>query len=337
MKSPKNALSTKIKKLAISRSDAIGDVILTIPLAGYLKEEFPETEIIFIARAYTKAILEKSKSIDRVVLDTDFAEYLKSDKPDAIIMVFPDKRISELAKKYKVKYRIGTSHRWWHWLHCNLRVDFTRKRSEKHEAQLNFELLKGIGIDFEPKMEDLPKWFGFTRNESLNKGKVKLIFHPKSRGSARDWPLANYKKLASLLPEEQFEMHITGTDAESEIILNEDPEFFSNGRFVNHMGKFSLGELFDFINESHGIVACSTGPLHIASALGKYALGLYPPIRPMHPGRWAPLGENAHTLTGKTSCDSCPKPAECACMLAITPEKVAERIISHFNSRDLPR
>ncbi len=32
----------------------------------------------------------------------------------------------------------------------------------------------------------------------------------------------------------------------------------------------------------------STGPLHLAAALGVPTLGLYPPVRTMHPDRWGP-------------------------------------------------
>ncbi|NLF41723.1 MAG: glycosyltransferase family 9 protein, partial [Bacteroidales bacterium] len=44
--------------LIISRTDAIGDVILTLPLASYLKSLEPGRKIIFLGRNYTKAIIE---------------------------------------------------------------------------------------------------------------------------------------------------------------------------------------------------------------------------------------------------------------------------------------
>ncbi len=325
----------KIKRIAISRTDAIGDVILTIPLCGYLKKLYPTIQIDFIAKDYTKSILTKSRNIDRVILKDQIDDYFKNTKPDVIIMVFPDKLISGLAKDYKIPFRIGTSHRWWHWLHLNYRVDFSRKNSDLHEAQLNFELLKGIGIDYLPKLTEIPSFYGFDTIEISKSAKIRLIFHPKSRGSARDWPLKNYKKLASLLDPDKYIISITGTEAEKEIILSEDPDFFSNNCMENHLGKYSLEELIEFISKSDGLIACSTGPLHIAAALEKFALGLYPPIRPMHPGRWAPLGKNALAVTGKEQCFNCPVPANCECMSAIQSEMIANSITSHFNSRDL--
>ena len=54
------------KKIVISRTDSIGDVALTLPLAGILKEKFPNTKIIFLGNTYTKPILECCQNIDEI-------------------------------------------------------------------------------------------------------------------------------------------------------------------------------------------------------------------------------------------------------------------------------
>jgi heptosyltransferase-3 len=83
-------------------------------------------------------------------------------------------------------------------------------------------------------------------------------------------------------------------------------------------GKLSLPEFITFINLCDGIVAASTGPLHIAGALGKIALGLYPPIQPMDPLRWAPIGLKADFIVLDKNCNFCrTKPDACLCMQKI--------------------
>lgn len=322
--------SKKIQRVCISRTDAIGDVILTLPLAKYLADNYPETKVDFLAAPYTMDIISRANYLDQKVAKTKANEYFESFKPDAIIMVFPDKEISELAKKQKIKFRVGTSHRWWHWLHLNKRVDFSRKNSELHEAQLNFKLLAPFGIDIVPELGSIRNYLGPSK-EYDSKQKIQLIFHPKSKGSARDWPLENYKKTAELLDKERFEINITGTEKERDLILEEMPDFFSSNRMLDKTGQFSLSELVDFIDQSDGLLACSTGPLHIAAALNKFSLGLYPPLKPMHPGRWAPLGENAYTITGKESCLGCKDVKNCDCMNSISADIVAKSVTSHFD------
>jgi heptosyltransferase-3 len=61
---------------------------------------------------------------------------------------------------------------------------------------------------------------------------------------------------------------------------------------INLTGKLSLQQFIAFINHCDVLIAASTGPLHIASALGKKAIGLFAPMRPIHPGRWKPIGVN---------------------------------------------
>ena len=42
----------------ISRPDAIGDVVLTLPMAGRLKQLFPGCRVLLLGRNYTRAVAE---------------------------------------------------------------------------------------------------------------------------------------------------------------------------------------------------------------------------------------------------------------------------------------
>lgn len=54
-----------------------------------------------------------------------------------------------------------------------------------------------------------------------------------------------------------------------------------------------------------------------APALGIHAIGLYAPMRPRHPGRWAPVGAHTHALVFDPSCERCRKRLDCNCIQAI--------------------
>ena len=56
------------QKIIISRTDSIGDVILTLPLAGYLKQCFPQTKIVFFGKSYTKAVVDACKYVDEIIV-----------------------------------------------------------------------------------------------------------------------------------------------------------------------------------------------------------------------------------------------------------------------------
>ncbi|MCB0778620.1 MAG: hypothetical protein KDC03_03595, partial [Flavobacteriales bacterium] len=82
-------------------------------------------------------------------------------------------------------------------------------------------------------------------------------------------------------------------------------------------------QLIALIGASDALVAASTGPLHIAAASGKRAIGLFAPRRPIHPGRWAPLGPDAHALVHDPDCPTCASGRPCDCITRIGPEQVA--------------
>ena len=54
------------KKIVISRTDSIGDVVLTLPLAGILRERFPTAKIIFLGNTYTKPIIQCCEDVDEI-------------------------------------------------------------------------------------------------------------------------------------------------------------------------------------------------------------------------------------------------------------------------------
>ena len=332
-----------ITKLLISRTDGIGDVVLTLPLAGLIKAQHPDLHIAFLGQPYTRAVIEACGFIDEFIDWQQISELLPDDQVialrqenfDAIIHVFPRKGIAQLAKKAGIPCRIGTTGRLFHWFTCNRLVFLTRRRSRLHEAQLNVKLGKRLIKSDEISEKEISQLYGLNRVEmlpetllhQLSSDKFNLILHPKSKGSAREWGSVNFAALSAMLPREKYNIIITGTQQEGELLRKED--FFAKaGDVLDLTGRMSLAEMISFIHASDGLVAASTGPLHLAAALGKVALGLYPPLRPMHPGRWKPLGKHAGFLVAEKECEACRHSGSCACMLSITSQQVKNKLDS---------
>ena len=330
-----------IRNILLSHTDNIINVILTLPTAGLLKKHFPDAKIYFLGKSYTKPVIEACAHIDGFLdraslMRKGGMKRLKSLGFDAIVHVFPDKEVARLASRAGIPVRIGTNHRLFHLLYCNKLVNLGRKNSTLHEAVLNMKLLKPLGIENLPELNEIPELYGIRPSAAAMKEKAvgdrfSILLHPKSKGSAREWPLQHYLELAQSLPSEQFQLYITGTLEEGERTREECPELFDYAKDMT--GKFTLSELVDFIAAADAMVACSTGPLHLAAALGKYVVGIYPPLRPMHPGRWAPIGKHAVFLAeNQPKCTLCKKTGDCACIRAITPEQVKNYLDKFYSS-----
>lgn len=318
--------------IVISRTDSIGDVMLTLPMAGLLKHHFPGVWITFIGRSYTSPILQRCAHVDRVLTleelaAVDGAVALKELHADALVHVFPRREIARWAKAAGIPMRIGTSHRWWHWLGCTHRVAFSRRRSLLHEAQLNLKLLRPLMEVPDASPDQLAKWSGFAppppddRLRSwLAADRCTVILHPGSKGSAAEWGLAHFASLIRLLSAGPFTVIVTGTAAEAEHYRSTLPLDLPG--VIDAGGVLDLPALVALIGASDALVAASTGPLHIAAACGIRAIGLYAPRRPIHPGRWAPIGRDAHALVHDPACADCAAGRSCACIQRIGAHRV---------------
>jgi ADP-heptose:LPS heptosyltransferase len=321
-----------MRKMIISRTDAIGDVVLTLPVAGVLRSLYPDAQIYFLGRSYTEEVVSACIHVDKFLNWDEWkklpvqgaADAMAATGADTIIHVFPDPSIARLARRAGVRERIGTTNRLYHWLTCNRLVRLSRRHSPLHEAQLNLRLLEPLGAKKEYTWEEIGACYGLSRLQPLppaiaalpDPGKFNLVLHPTSRGSAREWGLDNFRQLIQELPREGFRIFVTGTAGDGALLR---PLFDQFPFLTDLTGRLSLGQLISFLSRMDGLVAASTGPLHLAAALGIHALGIYPPIRPMHPGRWAPIGANVKIFVKQGECEACRQSGNCTCMREIAP------------------
>jgi heptosyltransferase III len=323
-----------MKRILISRTDSIGDVALTLPMCQALKNKYPDVEIIFIGKNYTRPVVNCFGAVDAFwdideLLNQPLATQLQQLQADCIIHVFPNKKLSFLAKKAKIPMRIGTSHRVFHLFTCNERPNFTRKNSTFHESQLNFHLLAPFGIteipsfqqiqelvQFQAIQTELPTWLPLSKENAV-------ILHPKSKGSALEWPLDKYMELASQLADSGKTVCFTGTEQEGMQFRKFIPV---HERIIDSTGKLSLAQLITLISRSNALVACSTGPYHIAGLSGIHAIGLFSMRRPIDPGRWHAIGPKAEFLVFDQTCETCKKGKHCTCIENIEVSTVLEVI-----------
>lgn len=323
-------------RILICRTDNIGDVVLTLPLAGYLKTRFPQARIDLLCRAYVAPAMRHSRFLDRVITLEEAGEpsaFFEAGGYDTVIFAFPDRRLAKAAKRARVPERVGTSHRLYHWFTCNRLAHFSRVKSNLHEAQLNFLLLKPLGIGHVPQLDEMPPLYGLEAprrpavDALLQAGKHHFILHPKSNGSGREWPLDHFTALArELSGDPEIRLFVTGSAAEGALIAQQAPELLALANVDNVCGKLDLDGLLALIGACDGLVASSTGPLHLSAAVGTRTLGLFPPIKPLDPGRWGPLGTRAEVICAGQPCAGCKDTATCTCMGSITPQQVAARL-----------
>lgn len=322
-----------MKHFLLSRTDNIGDVVLSLPLAGLLKQAFPGCTIGFLGKAYTRPVIESCPFVDYFLSEADFLEMKPGQHPiEVLIHIFPNRKVADHGRKLGIPMRIGTSRRWFHWLTCTHRVNLSRRHSPLHEAQLNARLLEPLVGKKDFSLPELTQALSLSQHpvaepETLSflvAGKKAVVFHPKSKGSAREWGLDNFSRLADMLSQKpDVQVYVSGSQEEGEQMRD---WISAHPSVISLCGKLSLGQFIAFLSHSEGLVAASTGPLHIASALGIKAIGLFAPMDPIFPQRWAPLGPQAKVLVKEKGCEDCRKGGACACILSLEAVEVKKAL-----------
>jgi ADP-heptose:LPS heptosyltransferase len=155
-----------------------------------------------------------------------------------------------------------------------------------------------------------------------------VVLHPGSGGSADRWPIKKFIQLYAMLKKRGLQVVMSGSADEGAAIENAAKNLNVS---LNHIaGETDLRALAAVLSLARTVVANSTGPLHLAVAVGTKVVGLYPSRRIMSPVRWGPLGEG-HRVIQPQSLDE-ESSDQLIRMDTIPVERVAGEVMAVYNS-----
>jgi heptosyltransferase III len=292
-------------RFLVSRTDRLGDLILALPFVESLKARYPDCQVDVLASLYASPILENNKCIDGIVrvqndqlagsrhYRKDLERRLKRAGYKVVVVLYPERNISALLYRVGIEHRLGTAGRF-HSVFFNHRLLHSRKANKKHESEYNLDFLKYFadGPTFTtPSVFPTDKEVRNARRIVQRAG-IKgsfIVVHPGSGGSAERWPMDQFLQAAARLGADNYDVLVTGSEEEGVAIGARAKEL---GITINSIaGQTDLRTLAAVLTQARSMVANSTGPLHLAVAVGTKVVGLYPGVRIMSPVRWGPLGK----------------------------------------------
>ncbi len=313
----------------ISRTDAIGDVCLTLASIGWLKSLHPDWRITLLVKAYAAPVAQACHWVDQVAVlpeqmnKDELSVWLRELQADHIIHVFPNRRIAAAAKQAGIRKRSGVWGRIYHWFNCNQHVWMSRARSTHHEAYLNLLLLSKLLHLPLPSDAGLRQhavaWSGL-RLQAMPGLSKHIVLHPYSRGNGREWPIAHFAELAQLMLNDGWQPVVCGTAQDADTFAAHRHLF--PAACIPLMGQDTLTQYMQRIAGSAGLVASGTGPLHIATLIALPSVGLFPPKPGICLTRWGAIGPFSTNLQLPGPCDTVCSNQDCACMRAISPAHV---------------
>jgi heptosyltransferase III len=285
------------KRILIVRTDRLGDVLLTTPLSRVLREKFPEAYIAWLVQPYAAPLLEHNPDVDQVIVDTGgpiaaLSDRLRREDFDTAVVAFPRWRAVWAVWRAGIPMRIGPASKLYSLL-LNRRVWQHRSEGKKHEADYNLELLAPLGVSvpraatrFVLTPEEKAEARRVLESHRISFNKPVVCLHPGSGGSSSRWPLSHFMELGDRLQENGCDVVVTGGPGETyqNIMIDQMrriPVFIAAGSISTRQ----LGAILSCIDL---MVSNSTGPLHMAVALGVPTVSVYSPIPTCHPCRWGP-------------------------------------------------
>ncbi len=308
-------------KILLVRQDHLGDVLLMTPLIRALAKG--GASVTCACRRAVQPVLfgnphvAACHAIEDVGGDVDrspsrFAGWIRRQGFGVYILPFPSSRSLIWAGLLGgARYRLTAGGGIWTRV-CGFRQvrtglpDVPRYYAEAH---LDFAAALGYADDGSALdwivQDDERAWAqGFVREKNPDRRPL-IGIHPGSGGNTCNLPPSEYRRLAlRLLAETESVVIVTGGAHERR--LTEDWDAGSRDpRLVNTTGQLTLRQLAALIGEMDLLVAPSTGPLHIAAALGTRTVSPFCERRYLCAEVWGNPNANAlHLTPPRASCEA---------------------------------
>lgn len=256
-------------KILVIRFSSLGDCFLLTGIFRILKENFPQSDIHFVTKSLYASLFSQNPHIDHLHLLTDSFQNLVSSLKDIHFDLVLDchnvlrsrrltsrlkyQRLLRLPKYYFEKFRI---------------IDLKEPLSLPHLLESYRCLVNQVIAN--PISSLSPELYHSEESElkiqkllSLFPDKPFFVFHPCTRGPAKQWPWDHWKKLIQLTEEHfpSFQIFLTGG-------LEEEPLLQKLTK--DSLRSFSLAGLCDFnelgliIQKAQAVVCGDTAILHLA-------------------------------------------------------------------------
>jgi len=279
-----------VRRLLVVRDDRLGDLVLTLPAIDRLKCAYPEAAIGLLVQPALAPLASLFPAVDRVVATVaairDFA-------PDAAVCISRRPAAAWALRRAGVRRVTGTGRRIFSFL-FDRTVPGSRRAATRHELEHAIDLATCAGavpgpIRFPIEVPDdaqarVTQWL--DANEIAADP---LVIHPGTAGSCPGWPAARWCRLAHELRKAEYPVVITEGPADRLAMREFTHENFP--RFAQ-----GLPELAALLGRARLVVSNSTGPIHLANALGTSTLAIHAPWKSCGVERWGPYGAEGWAL-----------------------------------------
>ncbi len=356
-------MTERAVRILLARPDHLGDLLLSLPAAAWLREAVPNARITALVPPSLAPIAQRCPSIDET-LTVPFPPPTAGDAPDgwpsilqehaaalrdrfdvALLPRIDDPWSGALVSAARIPYRIGFDH-------PRTRAHLTTMLPVPLRQQVTRLALQVAGaavrelecVQSPPDLVPGQPWIVPTATDhheasavlaacGISNERPVIVLHPGAGWPLKSWPVERWGRLACRVQQLWgVRPVVTGSPTEHELVASIVAR--SEGAAINVAGLLSLGGLAALYTRSSAVVGIDSGPLHLATAVGTPVAGIYGPAGADEFGPWA-IPERARVVEARLACSPCRILAappcgavtQPACLRAISVEAVIAALV----------
>lgn len=290
------------KRILISRLSAIGDCIVTMPLASALKRQWPNCEITWVVDCAASQLLDKHGSVDHVIRvkkgflkrPSDVLKLRSQLREQSFEIAIDPQGLTKSGivswisgAKVRIGFQPPQAREIAPWFYTN-----AVERTAPHVVDAYLELLAPLGVanqkvDFNIPAEPEAETFAETQLAGLVGGCRFAVINPGAGWMSKVWPVERYAAVANYLMEEHSLPSVVVWAGSEEQAWADQIVRESNGGALKAPAT-NLLQLSSILRRSAMFIGSDTGPMHLASAVGTPCIAMFGPTLPEEVGPYGP-------------------------------------------------
>lgn len=311
-------------RILVTRTDRLGDLVLSTPVFEALRRKFPEAWISVLVFQENREIVEGNPYINEVLLydkkgsekgiwgQICFAWKIVRRNFDLAVHLHATNRMHLLTLAAGIPQRLGWERKCaWALTHA---LPDMKREGLKHEAYYNFDLL--APLDITVRTGEVRAYFPLTeknrrsfeelaRHHGLDFSKPWVILSPSASCPSKIWPAERFAETADRL-REVYDVEMIAIGAHSDRHFVRRVCDAARSRIHDLSGRLSIGLLGELLSRSALLLSNDSGPVHVANAVGIPVVSIFGRKQAgLSPLRWGPLDPHSRVAWKDVGCEIC--------------------------------
>lgn len=274
-----------IRRIAILRLSALGDVCMVVPVIRTLQKALPQAHITWFISRPAFDLVNGLEGVEFIVIDKprNPLDYLKLRKQfknakfDVLLAMQAALRTNLIYPFINAAIKVGfddtrarDGQRWF----TNAQIPFAKQ----HLMDSFLSFVEAIGVKEKVIEWDLPlknedrEW----AKQHLPEGDGKLlVINPAASKAERNWPANRYAEIITLMHQRGVRVMLTGGPHPIEKMLIAEIKQHIDFPITDISAQTSPSQLAAILECGDCVLAPDTGPVHMAVAVGTKVVGLY--------------------------------------------------------------